>query len=74
MNSKVGIDAQQRHSFTTLFVGIFINSPFIDSQKCLGISETSVFDRYGTTFLDGLTTFSRLSIAERMFLVTYLQK
>ena len=73
MNSKNGIDPRQKHAFTTLFVGIFVESPLVNTQK-LGVSEASVFKRYGETFEDGLTTFGRLSVAEQMFLVKHLQK
>ena len=74
MNSRDGINPDQKSSFTTLFVGIFLHSPLIKAKDISGISESSILQRYGSSFQRGLTTFGRLSVAEQTFLVHHLQQ
>ena len=74
MNSRDGITSDQKASFTTLFVGIFLHSPLIPTEALHGITENSILQRYGPSFPKSLNTFGRLSAAEQTFLVHHLQQ
>ena len=65
--------ARQATAFQTLLTGIFINSPLIDNQHLVGISETQIIQQYGLRFQQSLSTFSQLSSAEQIYLVHHLQ-
>ena len=74
MDSPRKLRAQETTAFNTLLMGIFINSPLIDNRLLNGITKEDLYMQYGQPFYDGLLTFGRLSGAEQIYLIHYLQR
>ena len=64
----------QKDAFTTLLMGVFIHNPYFPIDQFGSLTEADIYRRYGPSLLNGLTTFSKLSLAEQSYLVHYLQK
>ena len=60
--------------FTALLVGILIHNPYVNVPGIGHVTREIAIHRYGINFQDGLNTFSRLSVAEQSYLITYFQK
>ena len=67
-------NAQQTTAFTTLLVGVFLNSPLISTQGLASITEKAIYTKYGRPFLTSLQTFSELTTLEQMHMMHKLQR
>ena len=70
---QVKPNPEQTTAFTTLLLGVFLNSPLIGTRGLHGITEKQIYTRYGAPFLNGLQTFSGLTTLEQVHLVHKLQ-
>ena len=66
--------SRQKTAFTSLLMGIFVNSPIFNCHDLHGVSEVSIYRRYGDPFRLALETYSGLSTAEQVFLIHELQR
>ena len=55
-------------------MGLFIHNPSIDLRQIGTLNENSILHRYGLPLHNGLVTFSRLSEAEKGYLIIHLQR
>ena len=66
--------ALQNTSFTSLLMGVFLNSPLITSEHLSGFSSSRIFLKYGDPFLVALDQFGRLNALEQFDIIHNLQR
>ena len=66
--------SSQTTAFTTLVMGVFLNSPLITSDHLLGLSESEIYSKYGIRLLNSLTRFSELNTLEQIQTLHLLQR
>ena len=64
----------QNTAFTSLLMGVFLNSPLIPPEALAGLSKPDLFSRYGTTFRQSLEVFARYDTSEQVHIIHILQK
>ena len=67
-------NALQNTAFTSILMGVFLNSPLISSKDLTGFSGSYVFHRYGQPFLTALETFSGLNTLAQFEIIHSLQR
>ena len=65
---------RQQTAFTSLLVGVFLNSPLLPQDSLPGITETAIAAYYGQPFLDSLDNFSGQSTLIQLNILHELQK
>ena len=65
---------RQQTAFTSLLVGVFLNSPLLPNDGLPGITETAVANYYGQPFLNSLDYFSGQSTMIQIGILHVLQK
>ena len=66
--------ALQNTSFTSLLMGVFLNSPLITSDHLNGFSSSRIFLKYGNPFLVALDRFGQLNALEQFDIIHNLQR
>ena len=64
----------QNTAFTSLLMGIFLNSPMISPEDLVGLSKPNVFKKYGTSFRQSLQVFASYDTIEQVHIIHILQK
>ena len=64
----------QNTAFTSLLMGVFLNSPLISPEDLSGISQPGLFSRYGESFRQSLEIFARHDTIEQVGIIHILQK
>ena len=67
-------NALQNTAFTSILMGVFLNSPLISSYDLTGLSGSTIFARYGSPFLQTLEEFSGLNTLAQFEIIHSLQK
>ena len=65
---------QQTTAFTTILLGVFLNSPLIGSHGLAQVTEKAIYIKYGQPFLDSLQIFSELTTLNQVQMVHQLQR
>ena len=65
---------RQQTAFTSLLLGVFLNSPLLPNDHLPGITEVAVANYYGQPFLNSLDYFSGQSTLVQINLLHFLQK
>ena len=65
---------RQQTAFTSLLVGVFLNSSLLSKKSLPGITETAVASYYGQPFLDSLDYFSGQSTLIQINILHKLQR
>ena len=76
MNSYPSIqpNAIEITAFTSLLMGVFLNSPLITSQDLTNFSVSQIFNQYGQPFLNALSQFGSLTAIEQFDIIHSLQR
>ena len=69
-----GPNALQNTAFTSLLMGVFLNSPLISSHDLSGLSGSRIFHKYGKPFLEALDKFGQLNALEQFDVIHTLQR
>ena len=64
----------QTTAFTSLVIGVFLNSPLIPAESLHGINESEIYSKYGEQFLSSLRNYSELNTLEQMQVLHLLQR
>ena len=67
-------NSRQQTAFTSLLVGVFLNSPIFPKDGLPRLVETSVFAYYGQPFLDALDQYSTQSTMRQIDILHKLQQ
>ena len=73
-NGPLAPNALQNTAFTSILMGVFLNSPLISSYDLSGLSGSVIFQRYGQPFLNALEDFSGLNTLAQFEIIHSLQK
>ena len=65
---------RQQTAFTSLLVGVFLNSPLLPNDGLPGITETAIAAYYGQPFLESLDHYSGQSTMVQINILHELQK
>ena len=61
-------------AFTSLVVGVFLNSPLISVENLRGLNESEIYSKYGDSFLISLQRYSELNTLEQIQILHLLQR
>ena len=64
----------QQTAFTSILVGVFLNSPLLPNDGLPGFTETAIATYYGQPFLDALDFYSNLPTMSQIGIMHKLQK
>lgn len=64
----------QNTAFTSLLMGVFLNSPLIPIEDLSGLSKPGLFSRYGKSFRRSLEIFGQYDTFEQVRIIHLLQK
>ena len=73
-NRRNDLSDIQNTAFTSLLMGVFLNSPLIPPEALAGLSKPNLFSRYGTAFRQSLEVFARYDTFEQVHIIHILQK
>ena len=66
--------SSQTTAFTSIVVGVFLNSPNIPLEYLKGINEDEIYRKYGHPFLTSLQRYSDLHTLEQLQILHILQR
>ena len=64
----------QRTAFTSLVLGVFLNSPLVNPDLFRGITESAIYLKYGSKFQQALTRFGQLSSIQQISIIHKIQR
>ena len=67
-------NALQNTAFTSILMGVFLNSPLISTYDLSGLSGSAIFARYGSPLLQTLEDFSGLNTLDQFEIIHSLQR
>ena len=68
------LSAQQQTAFTTILMGIFLNSPIISGDFLFGLNEDDIYSKYGDTLLYSLHAFSENPTLKQLQILHNIQR
>ena len=73
-NRRNDLNDLQNTAFTSLLMGVFLNSPMISPEDLVGLSKPGIFNQYGTSFRQSLQVFASYDTVEQVHIIHILQK
>ena len=67
-------NSNQTTAFTSLVMGVFLNSPLISNEDLRGLNEEIIYLKYGPVFLTSLQNFSELNTLSQLQILHHLQR
>ena len=74
VSRSIPVSYAENTAFTSLLVGVFLNSPMITSKDIRSLRELNVEQQYGRSFQYSLNLFSQRRPIEQIHLLHQIQR